>query len=55
MRVLLLLCCVVGAVVSMAVIDRSEMIEQEAWQMWKQDHLKSYLTTGEEEVRMIEG
>jgi len=51
MRVLVLLCCVVGAVVSMAVIDRSEMIEHEAWQMWKQDHVKSYLTTGEEQVR----
>merc|ERR1719435_539011 len=50
MNTLLLLCCV-GAVVSMTVIDRSEVIEDQAWQVWKADHQKVYRDFGEEKVR----
>jgi len=50
MNSVLLLCCV-GAVVSMTVIDRSEVIEDQAWQVWKADHQKVYRDFGEEKVR----
>lgn len=51
MHATLLLCCVVGAVVSMTVVDRAEVIEHEAWNMWKYDHHKQYNDLGEEKVR----
>jgi len=47
----LLVLCFVGVVVSMTVIDRSEVIEDQAWQVWKADHHKKYQDFGEEKVR----
>jgi len=45
------LCCVVGAVMPMVVVDRAEVIEHEAWNMWKNSHQKQYKDLGEEKVR----
>jgi len=47
----LLVLCFVGAVASMAVIDRSEVIEDQAWQVWKADNQRKYQDFGEEKVR----
>ena len=49
----LLVLCFVGVVVSMTVIDRSEVIEDQAWQVWKADHHKKYQDFGEEKVILL--
>jgi len=51
MHPLLLFLSLIGTCLSMGVVQQSEVMEAEAWQMWKTTHEKSYKDEGEEKVR----